>query len=184
MFKKRKSRSLSLKKPKRKNRTLLWSIAVIFVILLSFLIYGTILYNDLYDSKTAGFHSTKEHIINQTSIVEIFDVELFHGAEAYHVVYGINDQDEEKIIFLPLEGKERSITTVDVSSILSKEQVVDVWQSECNTCTFIDVAPALIDEKALWEIAYRNEQNSYALAYYAMDDAAKYEQLLFKSMFN
>lgn len=138
----------------------------------------------MYDSKTAGFDDTKKQILEQTSIVEIDHIELFHGEKAYHVVYGKNEQNEEKIIFHPLEGKERSITTIDASEILSKEQMLHVWKSECSSCHFINIQPALLNDKTLWEIAYRNKQNHYVLAYYAMDDATKYEQLVFKSMFN
>lgn len=184
MFKRNNNRYLSLEKPKRKNRLLLWSISFIFLIILACVIAAFILYNHLYDIKTAGMDDTKEQILDQTSIVEIDQVELFNGEKPYHVVYGKNDQDEEKIIFHPLEGKERNITTIDASEILSKEQMVHIWQLECESCRFIEISPALIDEKPLWEIAYRDAQDRYVLAYYSMYDATKYEQLLFKSMFN
>src|SRR5699024_3073215 len=178
------NRLLSLNKPKRRNRFVVWSFIIFSIVVLLCFIFAVVLYNDLYDSKTANHSETEKIILEQTSITEIDHIEHFFGEEAYHVVYGKNEQDEEKIIFYPLEEEEKNITTIDLATVLSKEQMVQEWQQNCTSCQFVDITPALMDGEELWEITYQDEQNRYVLAYYSMDNAAVYEQLFFKSMFN
>jgi len=186
MFKRNKNRLLSLNKPKRRNWFIIWGIIGISAVVLFCIIYAIVLYNNLYDSKTANYSETEEVILEQTSLKEIDTIEHFFGDEAYHVVYGKNEQGEEKIIFYPLEEEdgEKNITTIDFENVLSKEQIIQEWQQNCTSCQFVNLTPALLDEEELWEVAYQDEQNRYVLAYYSMDDAEIYERLFFKSMFN
>jgi len=177
------NRFSSISRPKRKNRLLIWSLAILFLILISCFIYGVTLYNDLYDSKTAGFDETREQILNQTSITEIDKIEQFNGEKAYHVIYGENNKGEQKIIFYPLEGKEKNLTTIDATEIVSEEKMLELWKEDCESCDFINISSALIDGKALWEISYKDDKDRYVLEYFSMNDGTRYEQYRFNSMF-
>ncbi|MBP2078301.1 DUF5590 domain-containing protein [Oceanobacillus polygoni] len=167
-----------------KSNWLLWSSLSLLVILLGLGIYGIVLYNNLYDSKTAGFDETSRQILSQTSITEIEKIEQYNGSKAYHVLFGSNDADEEKLIFYPLEGKEKSLTTIDKSEILTEEEIISRWQSECNSCKLIKVTPALEDDEALWEIAYNDVNDEYVLDYKSIYDGSPVHMYRFKRMFN
>lgn len=91
-----------------KSKWLLWSSLTLLIILIALGIYGIVLYNNLYDSKTAGFDETSRQILSQTSITEIEKIEQYNGSAAYHVLFGKNDANEEKLIFYPLEGNEKA----------------------------------------------------------------------------
>ncbi|MDO6450744.1 DUF5590 domain-containing protein [Oceanobacillus profundus] len=167
-----------------KSKWLLWSSLTLLIILIALGIYGIVLYNNLYDSKTAGFDETSRQILSQTSITEIEKIEQYNGSAAYHVLFGKNDANEEKLIFYPLEGNEKSLTTIDKSEILTEEEIIERWQAECDSCELIKVTPALEENEALWEIAYNDMNDDYVLDYKSIYDGSDVHMYRFKRMFN
>lgn len=125
------------------------SLLILFILILSCSIYGVILYNNLKDSKTAGYDETKNQILNHTSITEIEKIEQFNGAEAYHVIFGKNDNGESKMIFYPLKGNEKNLTTIDQSEIIPSEEILGQWNGQCQNCELVKLVPALIEDEAL-----------------------------------
>lgn len=162
---------------------LLWGLLGGALLIAGLLAYGIFLYNDLYASKTEGFEETANQILNQTSITEVEKVEAYHGSQAYHVVYGTNGDAEEKIIFYPLEGAEKDLTTIDREEIMSKEEIISQWRADCEGCEFIRAVPALEDDQPLWELAYNDSNNRYNLDYLSIYDGSRYEQYRFRKIF-
>ncbi|RLL48230.1 hypothetical protein D8M04_02845 [Oceanobacillus piezotolerans] len=156
----------------------------ISVLLIIAIVYGIYLYNTIYDSKTVGFNETVNTIIEQTSISDVTSVERFHGDEAYHVVLGETEKGEEQIIFYPLEGKEKNITSVPTSEILPKDAILQDWYNSCDSCKFVRITPAILEDDVLWEIAYYTEDGRYGLDYISMYDGTLHEQYFFRKMFN
>ncbi|WP_249871844.1 cell wall elongation regulator TseB-like domain-containing protein [Oceanobacillus saliphilus] len=167
-----------------KSNWLMWSSVLLLVIILGCGIYAVYLYNELYDNKTAGFDETSRQILNQTAITEIGKMDQYNGSESYHILYGKNDENEEKLIFYPLEGTEKELTTIDRSEIISEEEILSLWQSQCNGCEFVKINPALENNEPLWEIKYNDMNNRYVMDYVSIYDGSLVEQYRFKRMFN
>lgn len=162
------------------HKTFIIFIAIIVVIT----IFGVYLYQDTMKNKTTNFEQTKEVILEQTPITKVNKIELYHGDEAYHLVYGSDDKGEEQIIFYPLKGKEKDITTISVSEITPKEQIIQSWQKNCGDCELNKISPALIDDQLLWEISYYDENDRYVLNYLSIYDGSSYEEYKFERMFD
>ncbi|WP_200411216.1 cell wall elongation regulator TseB-like domain-containing protein [Virgibacillus salexigens] len=162
---------------------LTWSLLIIIIFLISCFIYMIYLYIDLKDSKTAGYEETKQQLLKANTLNDISKVETFHGDEAYHVVFGTDDQ-QDKIIFYPLEGKEKNLTTVNQSEIISKDAIINEWEQQCSDCELVKVTPALVEDNKLWELTYIDASNRYVLDYVSIYDGSRYEQYRLKSMFN
>lgn len=165
------------------KRWFLWSTVLFLIVLISCIIYMVFLYIDLKDSKTAGFEETKKQILSNTSITSIEEIEQFNGNEAYHVIYGKNKDNDGKIIFYPLKGKEKNLTTIDQTEIITKKQVLSQWKEQCKGCELVKIVPALVKDKALWEITYNDKSDRYVLDYVSLYDGSRYEQYRFKRMF-
>lgn len=146
--------------------------------------FGIYLYNDIIDSKENEFTKTKKVILDQTPMKKVEKIERFHGDEAYHIVYGINEQSEKVIIFYPLEGKEKNIEVINESDMLSENEILNKWKSTCDSCQLIKVSPAINEDTILWEITYRDEKDRYVLHYYSIEDGTTVEAYPFKEMFN
>ncbi|MEC5422491.1 DUF5590 domain-containing protein [Virgibacillus sp. C22-A2] len=160
-----------------------WSLLIISLIAIVCFIAGIFLYLDLKESKYAGQDQTAEQILRATSITEIDKIEQFNGAEAYHVIFGKNDKNEEKIIFYPLEGNEKNLTTIDQSEIVTEQSVLQQIQQACTNCELIKILPALVNDEVLWEITYIDNSSRYVMEYVSIYDGSQYEQYRFRRMF-
>ncbi|WP_082918037.1 DUF5590 domain-containing protein [Oceanobacillus sp. Castelsardo] len=157
---------------------------IIIAIIVIVTIFGVYLYQDIMKNKSANFEQTREVILEQTPITKVNKIELYHGDEAYHLVYGSDEKGEEQIIFYPLKGKEKDITTIGYSEIIPKDQILQTWQQNCANCELNKISPALIEDKLLWEITYYDENDRYVLDYLSIHDGSSYEQYRFKRMFD
>ena len=167
-----------------KRTWFLWS-GIIFVILfISLIIYAIFLYMDLNEKRTADFDATSKEIVQQTPITEVSKIEKFSGEEAYHVVFGKNAADEEKIIFYPLDGNEKTLTTIDAKDIVSQTAMLDHWKSDCGQCELINITPALVNNEVLWELIYYDQENRYVFDYRSIYDGSRYEEIRYVRMFN
>lgn len=164
----------------------------LFIVILSFvlitcLIYIVYLYNAIQTGKTKGFTETEEYILANTDLVNIEAIEPFYDQHTYHVVFGMTKDEEQQIIFIPIndetDNATSDITVVDQSDIIPKEQVLQQVNDQCQKCKIMQVQPAIIDENPLWEITYRDTSNRFILDYISMYDGSRFEQLRFKQMF-
>lgn len=161
-----------------------WSLLIVLLLVVIFLVFAIYLYTDIRQSKESGYEETRQQLLANTSLTEITAIEQFNGAQSYHVVHGINGEVEEKIVFYPLKGNEKNLTTIDKSEIVPETQVQSQWQEQCSNCELIEVVPALSDGNALWEVTFIDENGQYVFDYLSIYDGTRYEQYRFTSMFN
>ncbi|WP_052360676.1 cell wall elongation regulator TseB-like domain-containing protein [Oceanobacillus manasiensis] len=153
------------------------------IVVIAIGIYAAFLYHDINESRTAGYETTKKQVLSATSVTEIEKVVTFNGAESYHVVFGKTEKNEGRLVFYPLEGNEKTLTTMNEDEMVSEENMLQEWSSRCTDCKFIKIVPGIVDEKVLWEITYRDASDRYVLDYYAIEDGSQYEQYRLKQMF-
>ncbi|WP_164218900.1 DUF5590 domain-containing protein [Virgibacillus sp. YIM 98842] len=161
-----------------------WAGFSLVILFISAAVYSIFLYQDIMGDKTDNFAETESQILDATSLVSIDKMEQFNGADAYHVVFGENDANENKIIFYPLEGQEKNLTILDESEIVSEETILSLWSESCSECDLIKAVPAIVDENVLWELTYVDESDRYILDYVSIYDGSRYEQYRFTQIFN
>jgi uncharacterized protein YpmB len=166
------------------KKIIIWASIILLILFISAVIYSFFLYQDIMESKTEGFSETETQILDATSLVSIDKIEQFNGEEPYHVVFGENEANEEKIIFYPLEGQEKQLTVLDKTEIVAEETILSQWQNECSECELIKAVPAIKDENVLWEVTYFDESERYILDYLSIYDGSRYERYRFTQMFN
>jgi uncharacterized protein YpmB len=166
------------------KKVFIWGSIILLILFISAVVYSIFLYQDIMESKTAGFTETESQILNATTLVSIDKIEQFNGDESYHVVFGKNEANEQKIIFYPLEGNEKNLTVLDESEIISEQTITSSWQDACSGCELIKAVPAIKDENILWEVTYTDESDRYILDYLSIYDGTRYEQYRFTQMFN
>jgi len=166
-----------------KNRWVLWTLIVIAVLLLIGIGYSIYLYQIINDSRTAGFDNTKNQIESQTSYQNVHSIQSYYGENSYHVFYASNEDNEERLVFLPLEGEERELIAINTEDMMSEEAILDAWSSSCDTCRFADISPAYEDGQALWEITYHDRDNQFVMDYYSIDGQSLEERYTYNKMF-
>jgi uncharacterized protein YpmB len=164
-------------------RWLFITIIILVILFISALIYGIFLYMDLNEERTKGYRDTERELLQQTSLAEVENIDNFNGEEPYHVVYGMDESGEEKIIFYPLRGQEKTLTTISAGEILPARDMISMWQTECGTCSLVRITPALLDDERLWELVYYDEQDRYVFDYRSIYDGSRYEAIRYRSTF-
>ncbi|MFD1065220.1 hypothetical protein [Oceanobacillus locisalsi] len=165
------------------NRWVLWTLIAVLLLLLAGIGYSIYLYQVINDNRTAGFDETKEEIETQTSYHNVHSIQGYYGENNYHVFYASNEDNEERLIFLPLEGEERELIVINTEDIMREEAMVDAWSSNCDTCQFADISPAYEDGEALWEITYYDQDNHFVMDYYSINGESLEERYTYNHMF-
>ena len=166
-----------------KRKGLLFLLVGIGIILISLLAYSIYLYQVINDSRTSEMNTTKTQLLEQTSYVDIHSIESFHGTYSYHVLEATNEAGEDKLIFYPLEGEQRQLTVFAKEDMLSKDTLIESWQSSCDSCELVSVTPALVDGEAYWEITYHDNDNNYVMNYHSITNGSLQEQYKYSKMF-
>lgn len=153
------------------------SIISVLIILLIVLTYFGVTYNALQKSKTAGFQSTKDHVLDQTDIIQIHHVETFQEMDTYHIVFGKTAEDIEQVIFVPISNPDKALTIVDKADIIGKEVIETEWSSHCEQCKLVSIKPAMLSHTPLWELTYYDGSNRYVFDYVSMNDGSSFEKI-------
>ncbi|WP_176555813.1 DUF5590 domain-containing protein [Virgibacillus ndiopensis] len=160
-----------------------WTFLVLCLVLISCFIYSGFLYHDIQLSKTDGFSQTKKKVLDETELSSIASISRFQGLTEYHVVRGSTKEEEDKLVFVPIENESEKLTIINTKEIISKQNIKEQWQAQCNKCELIEIMPAMVKEKPLWEITYKDNSGRYIFDYLSIYDGERYEQFRLKSMF-
>jgi len=140
------------------------------------------LYVSVMNEKSKDYSKAEQRAFDETDLLEVEQVERFHGEEAYFVVSGIDANEEPIFVFVPFDQEEATIT-IDQPSSYTKSIVKQSWEEKCSTCKLTSITPGLIDETAVWEINYRLDKDIRMYEYISMEDGSIFEQLQLKKMF-
>lgn len=160
-----------------------WGLIALIIIVIAIAIYFVLLYNNIQQSKVAGFANSEEKVLQQTALTEIDAIYRFHGEKAYHIMFGNTKKNDKKVVFYPLKKDEKDLTIINQTEIMTKDSIQNQWNKECNACKLIGIVPAMINNEPLWEITYVDQTNRYVFDYLSIYDGSRYEQLSLKKMF-
>lgn len=163
----------------QKSTWVKWTLIILLLIIIASTAYMIVIYNQIQQDKKTGFTETEEIVLQETDLVEISDIERYHGEAAYHIVFGKTENDEHKIVYVPLTNDEQDLITIDQSEMISKETLENQLQNECNTCKIISIIPGIENSELLWELTYVDDSGRYVLEYVSIHDGTQYEQFRF-----
>ncbi|HLQ97713.1 MAG TPA: DUF5590 domain-containing protein [Candidatus Dormibacteraeota bacterium] len=167
----------------QKSSWIKWAIIIALLAMLALLTYVMILYTNIQQDKQAGFSETEKIVLRDTDLVEVTDMMRYHGEFAYHIVFGVTEDNQEKIVFVPITKEDQDLVSVDQTEIISKQTLEKQLQNECDTCKIISIIPGIEDDELLWELTYVDDSNRYVLEYVSIYDATQYEQFRFKRLY-
>lgn len=158
-----------------------WKKAVILCVVILFIllsIYVISFLQNIEKSKLVDFETTEKLIFQLTDITSIDKAYQFQDEQGYHIVYG-KDAKENLIVFVPIQEKtsKDDLVIISADSVQTKDQIEKKWATECTTCTLTSSSPAMINKKALWELAYTDQSNRYVIEYVSMETGSTYEKM-------
>ncbi|WP_174733981.1 DUF5590 domain-containing protein [Mesobacillus harenae] len=98
-----------------------------------------------------------ETAIEETSLIHAEEFQLYHGDNTYYVVTGTDEANESIIVWIP--EQKGDIITRSADEGISRQEAIDILYSEKTPQKIIDVRLGVIENRPVWEIYYRSEQN-------------------------
>lgn len=92
--------------------------------------------------------------IEQGYIAEATSSYAYNGQNSYVTVFGIDDNGDEKAIFVPTSLEEKFIQEVLVESGITKEQALDVLSDEGDVKKLLHAKLGFEKPGAVWELTY------------------------------
>lgn len=164
-----------------------WLVIILSVLIVISLIFGIYLYQSVQENRTSSYDKIKENVFQKTELTDINHIERFHGEKAYYTVYGETEDKTKKLIFYPFNQDESELISLNQSDIVTEKTIRSNWKIECNSCTMIDIKPAVIsgeDSQPAWEVTYEDNSNRYVMEYLSVTDGSRIEILRFNQLYN
>lgn len=161
-----------------------WGTIGLILVLISCFIYLIFLYSGIQQNRTANYPESKAAVRTKTEVSTIEKVTEYYGKHQYHIIFGADKNGDEKIVFVPLDSKKKDLTVIDQSEIITKQQIKNEWEAQCQNCELIDITPAMENNKVLWEITYMDSSNRYIFDYLSIYDGTRYQRYQLKSIFH
>lgn len=102
----------------------------------------------------------------ETNLVSVNEIYLYNGSETSYAIQGVNEKDEEMIVFVP-EKDDEKIVVKKASDGITKEQAIQIVQQEKNPVHIVSVKLGMEKQIPLWEVYYKTDKSS--LNYYYID---------------
>jgi uncharacterized protein YpmB len=102
-------------------------------------------------------------------IVEVKRVTTYNGKQSYSVVYGIREDNTERIICVPNQ-KDNQIITIDPAEGITEEEAVEIVIADRNPAEIKSVTIGIEQNVPIWEVIYLDEQNRYSYYYITFKD--------------
>ncbi|SHF56121.1 cell wall elongation regulator TseB-like domain-containing protein [Ornithinibacillus halophilus] len=160
-----------------------WSSLIIILLAILLLILGIYLYREMIDNKSNGFSDAENRALQETKLTDVEKVERFHGKESYYIVFGNDESNNKLVVFVPIKNREKELLQLQEDEIISETTIIENWKSDCSSCELIKVVPGVVDEKALWELTYKDHKDNYFIEYRSIYDGKQLELLRLKNKF-
>lgn len=133
-------------------------------------------------TKYEGISQSQKVVKDEKVLNKIFERYEFVEEKTYHIFYGKNNEDEYLYVFVPKEdiNNPSKWTNLLADQVVNQDKVKSTYQKDCNECDFKHIKPAMIDDTAVWELAYYDNNNIYYLDYINMETNERLERLRLK----
>lgn len=140
--------------------------------------YSIYLYQAIVENKETGVGQAEVAALENSPLTEIETVSRYHGSDLYYIAEGLNEEGEETIVFVPeSESENLDISSFLLQDLVSEEQVLSTWNSQCNECELIKYNWAMENGTPLMEVTYISQNDRYVLEYYSLEDGETYQRL-------
>ncbi len=144
-----------------------WGGGIIAGLVLLSLIFFIWMYTQINQDRTAGHEQAAAFAVQKTNLTTVDQVETYNGETEVFVVKGEGSDGESSLVFIN-EAVDTVLTDVNQAEVLSEEQLISRWSSNCPDCRFKDVSYGYEEEQPVFELVYTDEQGRYVLDYFTL----------------
>lgn len=173
------------------NKKRVWIVRGIFIGIITLILFALFYFVSLYftieKNKTKAYSDVQKIAREKAKMTTIHKIERFHGDEAYYVVFGQNNENNEIITFIPFDQEKDNLNmelqVIEQKEVYPKEKIIDQWKNNCMDCKLIKIVPGQLNERLVREVTYIDDTDRYVFEYLSLYDGKTYEKLRFKKFF-
>lgn len=155
-----------------------WLIFItVFIVSLSLIISIYVLWKAYAPIK--GIETQAEELALETKeLALVSDSYAYNSNDSYVSVFGIDEDGEEKVVFVPTSLKKGDIETVFLNDGITSEQALSVIGNEENVKEVLQVKLGYEEPGAVWEIIYLNDADKLNYVYILFEDGQWWKRIL------
>jgi uncharacterized protein YpmB len=138
---------------------------ITLIIIIAILIIATWVFTSTYQSAREqyldGQEKSKQLAIEKGNLSEIEEIDTFYGQMKYHVISGVNKQDEKVFVWIPQTKKNQDVIIKKRSSGITEKQAIAKVSQENNPVEIIEVNLGMDEGIPIWEVKYIDESDRY-----------------------
>jgi uncharacterized protein YpmB len=118
-----------------------------------------------------------EVAIASEAITSSTEAYVYNGNKPYVTVFGIDENGDEKAVFVPITLDEKSIQQVYLKDGITKEQALSVL-SDQEVKEILHTKLGYEEPGAVWEITYLNDSDKLNYVYILFEDGQWWKRIL------
>ncbi|MEL3972672.1 DUF5590 domain-containing protein [Rossellomorea oryzaecorticis] len=134
---------------------------ITIIIVAAVIVMGTasvLLYQTARGPVKEEFDQASKRVMDETPMKEIENTTMYHGAKAYTVITGKDDNNEKVVAFVP--EKKEGIIVKKWADGISKEQAINKLKDEKQPDKILSVRLGHESVGPVWEITYLDKQRN------------------------
>ena len=120
----------------------------------------------------------EELAISSEKLVVVSDSYVYNGNKPYITVFGVDENSNEKAIFVPISLEEGKILEVFLQDGITEEQALTAISNEKNVKEILHTKLGYEEAGAVWEITYTNEADKLNYVYILFEDGQWWKRIL------
>jgi len=120
----------------------------------------------------------KEIALNENKLAQVSSAEVYSGSQSFVTVIGIDENGDDKAIFIPNGDQEIPIEEVFLKDGITEEQALQVVQDEFQIKQILHTKLGWEDTNAVWEITFLNENDKLNYVYVMFENGKWWKRIL------
>ncbi|MFG6148721.1 cell wall elongation regulator TseB-like domain-containing protein [Halobacillus sp. B23F22_1] len=138
----------------------------------------TWMYFHIENTRTSQYDEVSEFVLGEGLLESVDKVTRYNGETPIHIVNGMDDQNEERYLFIDFVNQEE-VSTISAADMID-ENSARRNVNQCNGCEFVDVQLAFEENRPVWEVTYKDESNRYVFEYLDVRNGEEVQRFAFR----
>ncbi|WP_096188667.1 cell wall elongation regulator TseB-like domain-containing protein [Evansella halocellulosilytica] len=155
-----------------------WVISIASIIFIGLIAFFLIMYTVTGNPLNERQEMAIEYALNETELVDVTNVDYYHGNRSYQVVHGINESDEEIIVWVEEieesdeEERDRRTFVRNKDEGMSVDQVRQLAYDRLDISSLQNIRLGVIGSTPVYEIVYTDDADRHSFYYVTFDEGS------------
>ncbi len=162
----------------KKDQVKNWVIFILLFILSMSLVISILVISQAMTPIKDIEKQAEELAISSNSISTVTNSYIYNGNKPYVTVFGVDEDGNEKAVFVPISLEENSIQEVDMLDGITREQALSVIDHEQDVKKILHTKLGYEEAGVVWEITYTNNADKLNYVYILFEDGQWWKRIL------